>query len=344
MKKALLFLFIAAAMIAVVVIAGQKSVTAAPPPPIDVTGDPTTGSGDYKLGGCVTGSVLSLKPGYKLNVALLQSWNSYPTEGLPPMPEYYWTLPGGPADIFSCVVILKTMENDTMLQSFPADKGSAEVCLETPLDKEGDIYYFDQFKFMSQTPAWVKVGGPFKGGEKACVPVANSGVYAFYAPEPDAHPKVTPQTVTSLVYTRVGSVDVPSYVTTIVKPGPLAVGGCATGNVKDLPEGSKMDAQLVTSTAGLKALPEKVGKLYECIVDLKLYQADKMIQELPEDQGNATICFAVPPHQKGTIYFLDKYYDEKAEWVPISDPFPTGIACGPVTKTGYYGMVDVAVP
>jgi hypothetical protein len=341
MKKLLLFLLVAVVMAAFVVVAGKTNVFAAPPPPSDVPGDPTTGSGDYKLGGCVSGSVLALKPGFKLNVALLEGWNSYPTEGLPPMPEYYWTLPGGPADIFTCVAILKTMEKDKELQAFPKDKGTAQVCLETPLEKEGSIYYYDQFKYLSKNPKWVKVGGPYKGGEKACVPVTNSGVYAYYAPEPDAHPKVTPETVTSLVYVRVGSVDVPTYVTSIVKPGPLALGGCVTGNVKDLPVGDKLDAELITSTDGLKPLPENVGKFYQCIADLKLYEGDKLLKELAKDQGNVTICFAIPPKHEGIIYFLDKHFDDKAEWVAVSDIFPTGIACGPVMKSGYYGMVDI---
>ena len=91
----------------------------------------------------------------------------------------------------------------------------------------------------------------------------------------------------------------------------------------------------------IKPLPIEVGKFYQCIIDLKLYQNEKLINELPKDDGNVTICFAIPPYQEGTIYYWDKYFDEKSEWKPISDPYKTGIACGAVTKSGYYGMVDV---
>ena len=183
---------------------GQKAVWAAPPPPIDVPGDPKTGAGPYKLGGCVTGTVKDLKPGFKINVAMLEAWNSYRTEGLPPMPMYYWTLPGGPEDIFSCVTIVKIMQNDKMLKEFPAyendqytkdfpyTKGSAEVCLDTPLEKTGYIYFYDEFKWFynkaihgDNYPNWVQVGGPFPGGTKGCVPVTYSGVYGYYSPEPD---------------------------------------------------------------------------------------------------------------------------------------------------------------
>ena len=120
MKKAFRLILVLAALAVVVIFIGQKAVWAAPPPPIDVPGDPKTGAGPYKLGGCVTGTVKDLKPGFKVNVALLEAWNSYRTEGLPPMPMYYWVLPGGTEDIFSCVTTVKIMQNDKLLKEFPA--------------------------------------------------------------------------------------------------------------------------------------------------------------------------------------------------------------------------------
>ncbi len=362
MKKNIRLILVLLAIGVTLIFIGQQVVRAAPPPPIDVNGNPKTGAGPYSLGGCITGTVKDLKPGYKINVAVLEGWNSYRTEGLPPMPLYYWSLPGGTEDIFSCVAVIKIMENDQLLQEFPLykkdkdsqafpfTKGSAEVCLETPLNvKEGYIYFYDQFRWFydkkingDNYPNWVKVGGPFPGGTRACVPVTYSGVYGYYAPEPEKDLNDPAMFQTTVIYKREGSVLVPDYVTTIAKNGPIALGGCVTGNVADLPEnkGYEMTASILTSLEDQEKLPPDVGKLYNCIVDLKLNQNGNLIDELPGADGNVTLCFAVPPNQKGTIYFFDKYFNDKAVWEPVSDPYKSGIACGPVMKSGYYAMVD----
>jgi hypothetical protein len=340
MNKIFRFLLFLAVLIAVGIFAGQKAVLASPPPPVDVTGEPTTESGQYQLGGCVTGSVKSFKPGIKLNAALLDGWNAYPTVGLPPMPDYYWTLPGGPADIFTCLVNIKLFDGETVLKSLPAEKGSAEVCLQTPPGKTGSIYFLD--KFFNDKPVWVMVGGPFSGGMVACVPAVNSGVYAFYAPDPAGHP-APPQPVTSTTAGthRVGSIDVPNAgVVTVTQPGGLVLGGCVTGNIKDLPGGDTIQAELVHSWPGYPDLPTGVGEFYRCVVKLQFYEASKLIDKIPVEKGNVTICFAVPPQSNGTIYFLDKYLTKEAVWIPLAGPFPTGIACGPADQTGLYGMVD----
>jgi hypothetical protein len=338
MTKTIRILLVLVVVVGFAVLAGQMTVLASPPPPIDVTGDPTTGTGPYQIGECVTGTVTSFKSGIKLNAALLDGWNSYPTDGLPPMPSYYWTLPGGPADIFSCVVNIKLFEADQVQKSLDPAKGTAEVCLATPSGKSGSIYFLD--KFFNDKPVWEKVGGPFEGGTIGCVPALKSGVYAFYAPEPAGHVSTGPGTTTTVTYTQVGSVITPYYTTTINKAGPLVLGGCVTGNVKDIPTGDRLDASLVKSWGDLPNLPTGVGEFYRCVVDLKFYENGKMVNQLAAEKGYATICFAVPPQSNGTIYFLDKYFNAKAEWEQIAGPFQEGISCGPADKTGIYGMVD----
>jgi hypothetical protein len=336
MKNFTRLLIVLLVAVAFVVIAGQKAAWASPPPPVEVTG-----TNPLVLGGCVTGSVKDMIAGVKLNAALLDGWNSYPTDGLPPMPEYYWSLPGGPADIFSCVVNIKLMENNQLVQSLSQEKGTAEVCILLPSNKGGSIYFLD--KFFNDKPAWTLVGGPFTAGSIGCVPAKNSGVYAIYAPDAAGHPAPTTPagtTITTVTYTQVGSVLVPKYTTTITKPGPLVLGGGVTGNVSDLPDGNRLDAALVSSWAGLPVLPAGVGEFYRSIAQLKFYEGNTLVSKLATDKGYATICFAVPPQKNGTIYFLDKFFDPKADWVSIAGPFPTGIACGPADQSGLYGMVD----
>jgi hypothetical protein len=338
MKKLFRFLLVAIFVAGIAIFASQKAAWASPPPPIDVTGDPVTGTGPYKLGGCVTGNVKDFKTGIKLNAAMLDGWNSYPTAGLPAMPNYYWSLPGGPADIFSCLVNIKLLDGTKLLNALPNEKGTAEVCLETPVGKNGSIYFLD--KFFKDNPVWVKVGGPFVGGTVACVPALNSGVYAYYAPEPAGHPEPT-KTGGGVIGThKEGSVDVPDDHETIEKPGPIILGGCVTGEVKDLPEGSKLEAQLVRSWQGLPQLPRGVGEFYRCIADLKFFDNGKLVNKLPAEKGYATICFSIPPQSNGSIYFLDKYFTKNAAWVPVAGPFTTGISCGPADQSGLYGMVD----
>ena len=134
---------------------------------------------------------------------------------------------------------------------------------------------------------------------------------------------------------------------TLAKNGPIVLGGCVTGNIEDLVEGKgyRLDASLLNSWKGVRPLPVNVGRIYNCVIDLKFYQTvnqkETLINELPKEDGNVTICFAIPPNHEGTIYFLDKYFNENAEWVAVGGPYLTGIACGPVMKSGYYGMVDV---
>lgn len=339
MIKSIRFLLVVAIVAGFVIFGGQKAALASPPPPIDVSGDPTTGTGPYKLGECITGTVTGFKQGVKLNAALLDGWNSYPTDGLPPMPNYYWSLPGGPADIFSCLVNVKLFESDQLLKDLDPAKGTAEVCIATPSNRAGDIYFLD--KFFNDKASWVKVGGPFAAGTSGCVPAAKSGVYAFYAPNAAGHPSVQPgTTITTVTYTKVGTVVVPEYTTTIIKPGPLVLGGCVTGSIRDLPAGDRIEGALIKSTAGLPELPAGVGEFYRCIASLKFFDGNTLVSKLPLEKGFATICFAVPPQSTGSIFFLDKFFDTNAKWVQIAGPFPSGLACGPADQSGLYGMVD----
>ena len=137
-----------------------------------------------------------------------------------------------------------------------------------------------------------------------------------------------------------GTVDVPSSYATVTEDGSFALGGSVTGDVIDLAEGEeyKIEAQLIGSSSDGKLLSDDVGEFQKSIIDLKIYQNNVLVDELPTKDGNVQICFAVPPDQNGTMYFLDKYFDQQAEWKAVSEPFKTGIACNPVTKTGYYGM------
>jgi hypothetical protein len=168
----------------------------------------------------------------------------------------------------------------------------------------------------------------------------NSGVYAFYAPEPAGHPAPTKRAGETTGTHKVGSVDVPDEETTVTKPGPIVLGGCVTGNLKDIPFGDKLEAELVKSWQGLPQLPKGVGEFYRCVADLKFYEGEKLVTKLPVEKGYATICFAVPPQSNASIYFLDKYFTKDAAWVPVAGPFTSGISCGPADQTGLYGMVD----
>jgi hypothetical protein len=338
MAKLIRVMFVLAVLVGLVILAGQQAAWASPPPPIDVTGAPTPVSTPYKLGGCVTGKVDAFTQGIKLNAAMLDGWNSYPTAGLPPLPSYYWTLPGGPADIFSCVVYIRLSDADQLLKNLEPARGTAEVCLESTSNRAGDIYFLD--KFFNDKPAWEKVGGPFAAGTIGCVPALKSGIYAFYSPNPDANKNPPSNTTTTVTYTKVGTVQVPEYTTTVTQPGPLVLGGCVTGNVKDIPDGGRLEATLIKSWAGVKDLPEGVGEFYRCVAQLKFYEANKLVNKLAVDKGYGTICFAVPPQANGSIYFLDKFFNPNAEWQQIAGPFTEGIACGPADQTGLYGMVD----
>ena len=335
MNKKIRFLLMTIVVLAIGIFAMQKAL-ASPPPPIDVTCEPTSESAQYKLGGCITGDVKSFKPEVKLNVALLDGWNAYPTEGLPPLPDYYWTLPGGPADIFSCLVYIRLYDGDTLQKTLPAEKGVAQVCLQTPPGKVGSIYFLD--KFFEDKPVWVTVGGPFQGGSVACVPAPNSGIYAYYAPDPTGHPSAGGTGGTGGTH-RVGSVEVPNGETTVTKPGSLTLGGCVTGNVKDLPAGASIDAQLVSSWPGFPPLPLGVGDFYRCVVKINFFTGGQPTDQLPVQKGDITLCFAVPPQMNGTIYKLNTQ-TPNSTWEFVAGPFPTGIACGPVDATGLYGMVD----
>ncbi len=335
MKSRIRFLFLIVVVLAIALFAMQKAL-ASPPPPIDVTGEPTNESAQYKLGGCITGDVKSFKPEVKMNVALLDGWNAYPLEGLPPMPSYYWTLPGGPADIFSCIVYIRLYDGGTLQKTLAADKGVAQVCLKTPPGKVGNIYFLD--KFFEDKPVWVDVGGPFQGGAIACVPAPNSGIYAYYAPDPIGHPSTGRGGSTGGVV-RKGSVEVPSGEVVVTKPGSMSIGGCVTGNVRDLPTGDTLNAELVTSWPGFPNLPVGVGDFYRCVVRVNFFSGGQPTDQLPVEKGDITLCFAVPPQMNGSIYRLDTK-KPNSQWELAAGPYPTGIACGYVDTTGLYGMVD----
>ena len=129
-----------------------------------------------------------------------------------------------------------------------------------------------------------------------------------------------------------GTVKPPSRELIIPVTGQYSVGGFCTLTVDLKNLEITLDASVVTPLPG--ELPEDVQKIRQgCL--LTYYNPDGRIDELTQELGNTTICFAVIPGKQMLLYFYD-IYSTNPKWAPLETTDQDGIACGPGIASGVY--------
>ena len=142
-----------------------------------------------------------------------------------------------------------------------------------------------------------------------------------------------------------GSVKPPPGETTICEDDIKSVGGVATLDVKNLAPGYCLVAFLRNHAFAVGHIPDGAGKVLAHITFLRVFYHGKLVYELPTEDGQVQICYAIPPGKTAQIYFFDFYGPRFGErtgqpsWEPLDTTVDGGMACAAAQMTGAYALI-----
>jgi hypothetical protein len=142
-----------------------------------------------------------------------------------------------------------------------------------------------------------------------------------------------------------GSVKPPRPEIKFCEDGLYSVGGVATVHVEDLAPGYCLEAFLHNKNYALGRIPEGAGKILANVTFLRVFYHGKFTYEVPAEDGDIEICFAVPPGTQAQIYFYNHYGPRFGEvtgqpaWEPLPTTVEDGIACAPAQISGAYALI-----
>ena len=142
-----------------------------------------------------------------------------------------------------------------------------------------------------------------------------------------------------------GTVKPPPPEIVICEEGVHSVGGVSTLEVNDLAPGYCLAAFLRNHAFALGRIPDGAGEVLAPITFVRVFYHGKLVYELPEEDGQAEICYAVPPGMTGQIYFFDFYGPRSGErsgqpsWEPLETTVSDGMACAAAQTTGAYALI-----
>jgi hypothetical protein len=142
-----------------------------------------------------------------------------------------------------------------------------------------------------------------------------------------------------------GTVKPPKPGITVCENGMYSVGGVATLNINNLAPGYCLEAFLHNKNYALGRIPDGAGKILANVTFLKVYYRGKFTYEVPPEDGDIEICFAVPPGKQAQIYFYNHYGPRfgkgtgQPAWEPLQTTLENGIACAPAQTSGAYALI-----
>lgn len=142
-----------------------------------------------------------------------------------------------------------------------------------------------------------------------------------------------------------GTVKPPPPEIEICEDGVHSVGGVATLEVNNLAPGYCLVAFLRNHAFALGRIPPGAGEVLAHITFLRVFYYGKLVYELPEEDGQVEICYAVPPGKTAQIYFLDFYGPRFGErtgqpsWESLETTVTGGVACAAAQTTGAYALI-----
>ncbi len=141
-----------------------------------------------------------------------------------------------------------------------------------------------------------------------------------------------------------GSVKPPPAEVTICEEGVKSVGGVSTLEVSNLADGYCIVASLRNHEFAVGHIPDGAGSALAHITLLRVFYHGKLVSELPVEDGQAKICYAMPPGKTGQIYSFDFYGPRfgrpgSRDWVSLDTTVTDGIACAAAQSTGAYALM-----
>jgi hypothetical protein len=142
-----------------------------------------------------------------------------------------------------------------------------------------------------------------------------------------------------------GSVKPPPGELTLCEDGVHSIGGAATLEVSDLEPGYCLVAFLRNHAFAIGRIPDGAGKVLAKITFLRVFYHGKLVHELPVEDGQAELCYAIPPGKTAQLYFLDFYGSRfgertgKPSWEPLETTVEGGVACAASQISGAYALI-----
>jgi hypothetical protein len=138
-----------------------------------------------------------------------------------------------------------------------------------------------------------------------------------------------------------GTVKPPPRKIKVCREGTYSVGGVATLNVMDLAPHYCIRASLWKRHWPPVHVPARYGRILADVTFVEELYRNRFKKHLPEEDGRAEICYAVPPGKEAKIYFLDYYGKHKGKptWTVLNTRVENGIACAPAQNSGAYALV-----
>lgn len=130
-------------------------------------------------------------------------------------------------------------------------------------------------------------------------------------------------------------------------PGVYPIGGVAVLYVDELDPGYCVQANIIIVQQQKKTgkLPEGGQAFLSKIALFRVYKQG-LVDKVPLDDANMSLCFALPPDKEGEIYFYDYYgadffgRKENPGWVVNGTVDNEGIVCTSAMATGAYVLIE----
>lgn len=154
------------------------------------------------------------------------------------------------------------------------------------------------------------------------------------------------KTTTLFVNSAPGSVKPPPAELTACEQGDFSVGGVSILKVHQLVPGYCLTANLWNHAFALGRVPDGSGKVLADITFLRVFYQGRLVYEVPSQDGNIEICYAVPPDiDNAKIYFYDFYGPRfgkrtgQPSWEPLQTTVTGGAACAAAQTSGAYALI-----
>lgn len=137
-----------------------------------------------------------------------------------------------------------------------------------------------------------------------------------------------------------GTVHPPKPWVWICDEGFFSVGGVSTLSVENLAPHYCIRAFLWKARWPPVKPPAGFGKFLAAITFVQVYYKGRFVKRLPPEDGQAELCYAVPPGKQAKIYFLDLYKGKgKPGWKALKTTMKDGLACVPSQDSGAYALI-----
>jgi hypothetical protein len=142
-----------------------------------------------------------------------------------------------------------------------------------------------------------------------------------------------------------GTVQPPRKRIRVCQDGDPSVGGVSTLHIRNLAPGYCLEAYLHNKNYALGRIPPGAGKILANVTFLQVYYRGKFTYEVPAEDGEIRICYALPPGKEAQIYFYNHYGPRFGQgsgqpaWEPVPTTVTNGIACAAAQTSGAYALI-----